>query len=248
MAKAKRVLKLDDYLAMLPALRVFTAPTGGTFPGAQPGYAGHTSAAEVDRLIGAHLGHYVADAKVAGRKAEGEISVVGDDDWEEAFERQWPGQNPDMANAFVDVDQPKRHIWLHKDRGDPGTAIHEGMHKYADDTIRNVQRGLYRVGMVQIGRLDEGLTEYFCRLVTGRIGITRKSYPNEFAIASTLVGYVGEGVAAAAYFDGEFDRFIAAYLAATHRTRAHWDLLSRVFEGDEDYPRAKALLKSGAET
>jgi hypothetical protein len=247
MTKAKRVLKLDDYLALLPALRVLTPPSSGTFPGAQSGYTGHTPAAEVDRLIGLHLGHYVADAKKAGRKAEGEISVVGGQDWEDAFNRQWPGFKSTMAAAFVDVDQPKRQIWLHQDRGDPGTAIHEGMHKYANDTIRNVQRGLYRKGMVQIGRLDEGLTEYFCRLVTSKLGISRTSYPNELGIATDLVAYVGEGVAAAAYFDGDFDRFIKAYLSTTKRTSAHWDLLSKVFEGDEDYPRARALLTSGAE-
>ena len=247
MAKAKVALKLDGYLALLPALGVLTPPTGGTFPGAQTGYAGHTPAAEVDRLIGLHIGHYVAAAQKAGRKAEGEISVVGDQDWEDAFNRQWPGFLSTMASAFVDVDQPKRHIWLHKDRGDPGTAIHEGMHKYADDTIRNVQRGLYRKGKVQIGRLDEGLTEYFCRLVTSKIGITRSSYPDELGIATELVKYVGEGVAASAYFEGDFDRFISVYLSTTKRTRTHWNLLSKVFEGDENYPRARALLKSGAE-
>ena len=59
--------------------------------------------------------------------------------------------------------------------------------------------------------------------------------------------HVGEAAAAAAYFEGDFDRFINAYLSTTKRTRTHWDLLSKVFEGDEDYPRARALLKSGAE-
>ena len=70
MAKAKAELHhLNDYLALLPALRVFTPPTTGIFPGAQPGYTGHTPAAQVDILIGTHLGHYVAKAE--GRRSQG---------------------------------------------------------------------------------------------------------------------------------------------------------------------------------
>ncbi|MEO5724648.1 MAG: hypothetical protein ABIQ39_03265 [Ilumatobacteraceae bacterium] len=247
MAGAKRVLSLDDYLALLPARRVFKQPTGGVFPGAQGARDGHTSAAEVDVLIGKHLGKYVAEAQKAGRKAEGEISVVGNKDWKIAFERQWPGVDPGMASAFVDVDQPKRHIWLHKDRGDPGTAIHEGMHKYANNEIRNRQRGLYRTGMTPIGMLDEGLTEYFTRLITPLLGITRSSYPNKLKIAKKLVRIVGEGITAKAYFDGDFDSFINAYLRGTGRTKTHWDHLSRAFE-TEKYGEAGKILNSGAES
>jgi hypothetical protein len=246
MKKAKRLMTLDDYLALLPALGMLVPPTTGVLPRAQGKYTTHMSATEVDILIGKHLGGYVAEAKLAGRKAEGEISVVDDADWELAFERQWPGQKPSMASAFVDVDQPKRQIWLHKDRGDPGTAIHEGMHKYANNEIRNRQRDLYRKGMVQIGRLDEGLTEYFTRLITPTLGLTRSSYPDEFDLASRLVAIVTEAVAARAYFDGEFDTFINTYLSKTGRSREHWDLLSQEFEQDR-FDDAQDVLDTGAE-
>ena len=206
----------------------------------------HTSAAEVDILIGQHLGQYVAEAKRIGRKAEGEISVVGDEDWELAFERQWPGQPPDMASAFVDVDQPKRHIWLHKDRGDPGTAIHEGMHKYANNEIRNRQRTLYRAGRTPIGMLDEGLTEYFTRLITPKLGITRSSYPNQYKISRRIVRIVGRSITARAYFDGDFNAFIAAYLRGTGRSQQHWDHLSQAFE-TEQWATALDILDTGAE-
>lgn len=247
MAAAKAKMSLDDYLALLPALGVFKAPTGGALAKAQGAYTTHMSAKQVDVLIGQHLGHYVKDAKAAGRKAEGEISVVGEADWQLAFQRQWPGVDPKMASAFVDVDQPKRHIWIHQDRGDPGTAIHEGMHKYANNEIRNRMRSAYRKGKVPIGMLDEGLTEYFTRKITPLLGLTRASYPDQFAIATNLVGVVGEATAAAAYYDGKFDDFISAYIHGTGRSMTHWEHFARAFE-EERYPDANAIFNSGAES
>jgi hypothetical protein len=119
------------------------------------------------------------------------------------------------------------------------------MHKYSSNEIRNRQRALYRKGMVPIGMLDEGLTEYFTRLITPKLDLTRSSYPNQFEIAEKLVKIVSEPVAARAYYDGDFDTFIQTYLRATGRTAEHRDHLSREFE-QERFDEARRVLDSGA--
>ena len=120
-----------------------------------------------------------------GRKAEGEISVVGNKDWEMAFKRQWVHQvlRPDMADCLPlrrrrPAEAPQ-HLDPQGARRTPARRVHEGMHKYADDEIRNrPSERLFRKGMVQIGMLDEGLTEYFTRKVpaSARFGLPRLDY------------------------------------------------------------------------
>ena len=243
MADAKRRLSLDNYLGLLPLLRVFNAPAT-KIKGAQPGWDKHISSEDVDKHITTHLGHYVG--KLVGRKAAGEISVVGDEDWELAFRRQWTTLDPTVVkpNAFVDVDLPKRQIWIHKDRGDSGTAIHEGMHKYASDNIRNIQR-LKFPGKLPISQLDEGLTEYFTRLITPKLGITRTSYPEPFKFADRIVTLAGEATAAKAYFDGDLDALVTAYLVKSKRSLAQWELFAKALE-EEKWPDAERIWTTGA--
>jgi hypothetical protein len=244
MAKAKGLLNTNDYLDLLPMLRVFTPPTGATIAGAQPGWDKHISSDQVDIYITQHLSHYVG--KLVGRKAQGEISVVGDEDWELAFRRQWPTLDPMLVkpNAFVDVDQPKRQIWIHKDRGDSGTAIHEGMHKYASDNIRNIMRVKFP-GRLPISQLDEGLTEYFTRLVTSKLGITRTSYPNPLKFATSIIGVISEATAAKAYYDGDLDLLVNTYLTKTARSTAQWELFAKALE-EENWTVATRVWNTGA--
>lgn len=215
--RAKTALDEDTYLDLLPALGVHRMPTTGTL--ARTGEAGHVTAQFAETQIQTNLPLYVAQAMAAGRKIEGEVSVVGDADFQAAFERQWiraakqtkyVGKKArEVCNAFVEVNLTKRHIWIHRDMGGAGTLIHEGMHKYASDNIRNSQIAMCNAKKIEHGgtsRLDEGITEYFTRIVVGAIpGMApRTSYENEWIVATKLAGKVGEQELAHAYYDGQF--------------------------------------------
>lgn len=202
----------------------------------------------VDTVIRTYLGAYVGGAVGAGRQVEGEVSVVGDDDWELAFKRQWtkPHLQPFItgANAFVDVNQPQRHIWIHKDRGGPGTAIHEGVHKYASPVLRDELINTYRGGGADVCNLDEGLTEFFTRLAItrGGLGYQRRSYPNQFAAVKRLTTKVPYSVLARAYFDGEFTALKQEFAT---KTGNNWDDYAKALE-ENDYGTANALVKRKA--
>ncbi len=214
LARAKAALDEDTYLGLLPTLGVHKQPTK---PQLSQGGSAHTPGPDADKAIREHLQQYVAEAVKAGRKVEGEVSVVGDEDFQLAFDRQWvraagqtfPGKKAwEVCNAFVDVNLPKRHIWVHRDMGDTGVVIHEGMHKYADDTMRNEQIDLCKRLKIPYGgtsRLDEGTTEYFTRLVVGQLAMKQRvNYQNEFDVATKLAQRFGEKTLADAYYDGKF--------------------------------------------
>jgi len=215
LALARRKLDEEDYLELLPALGVHKQPTK---PQLSQGGTAHMSGPDADKAIRQHLQQYVADAVKAGRKVEGEVSVVGDEDFQMAFDRQWvraakqsfPGQKAwEVCNAFVDVNLPKRRIWVHRDKGDTGVVIHEGMHKYANSTLRDDQIALCKrlnISYGGISQLDEGITEFFTRKVVAQLPIKQRvNYENPFLVAQHLAARCTEAVVAAAYYDGSFD-------------------------------------------
>ena len=93
--------------------------------------------------------------------------------------------------------------------GNTGTVIHEGMHKYADDKLRDEQIALVDGAESPhggISRLDEGITEYFTRIVTDQLGMDeRENYGNEFEVAVDVAEKIGEPALAKAYYDGQLD-------------------------------------------
>jgi hypothetical protein len=236
LGRAKAALDEETYLELLPMLGVNEKPTTA---GLSDFGSAHTSGPDADKAIRAHLQQYVAEAVKAGRKVEGEVSVVGDEDFQMAFDRQWvraagqtfPGQTAkEVCNAFVDVNLPKRHIWVHRDMGNTGTVIHEGMHKYANDLLRDEQIAMcnrLKIAHGGTSRLDEGTTEYFTRIVLRQLGMRqRDNYENEFKVASKLAGIVGERVLAAAYYDGKFD-------ALQRAVGLRWDEFAEKLEGKD---------------
>lgn len=230
MTAAKTKLSLDTYLALLPALRVFNQPTT-TISEAQGKWVSHMRGDEADKYIRAQLGPLVAGAVKAGRQVEGEVSVVNDTEWVIAFKRQWGEKiSPDVANAFVDVSLSKRHIWIHKDRGNAGTVVHEGMHKYAAATLRDELIHKYP-GSMPISQLDEGITEYFTREVINSLGIVRENYADPFLVAEQLVTLVGRDTVAKAYFDGDFESLKQAYITKkSGKTMTDWEAFARAIE------------------
>jgi hypothetical protein len=243
MKEAQRALTLDDYLALLPMLRVLDKPSP-SIPDPWGTYDTQTLGPMVDTVIRTHLSDYVGGAVGAGRHVEGEMSVVGDEDWKKAFERQWtkPALQPFLAtaNAFVDVNQPARHIWIHKARGGPGTAIHEGIHKYASPVLRDELINTYKGGGADVSNLDEGTTEFFTRraIAKGALGYSRASYPSQFKAVKKLVGKVGIGVLARAYFDGNFSALKIRFAAKTGNS---WDDYAQALETG-DYATANGLI------
>jgi hypothetical protein len=237
LARAKAALDEDTYLGLLPALGVHRMPNTWTGNLSQGG-KGHVTGAFADSVIRQHLQKYVADAMKAGRQVEGEVSVVDDEDFQTAFDRQWvhaAGQKQyigqkasDVCNAFVDVNLPKRHIWVHRNMGDQGTVIHEGMHKYADPVLRDEQIGMSTLKKIDHGgtsRLDEGITEYFTRLVVGQLSMPQRvNYENEYRVADRLAQTHGRTLVAKAYFDGDFPGLKSA-------VGADWDLFAENLEG-----------------
>lgn len=240
-SKAKAKLSLDTYLALLPALRVFNQPAT-KISEAQGKWVSHMRGDEADKYIRARLGPLVAGAVKANRQVEGEVSVVDDAEWVIAFERQWGKTiSPSVANAFVDVSLPKRHIWIHKDRGNAGTVVHEGMHKYASATLRDELIRKYP-GTMPISQLDEGITEYFTREVTGPLGIVRGNYQKPFLVTDQLVALVGRDTVAKAYFDGDFDGLKQAYLAKKiGTTLTDWETFARAIE-EQRFSAASSCL------
>jgi hypothetical protein len=232
MADAQRRLDLDTYLALLPALRVLNPPRT-KIREATGKWTSHLSAQEADNYIRPYLQSTlrVNATAIAGRKVAGEVSIVDDTDWELAFKRQWgTAYKPTVANAFVDVDvskTPQRHIWIHKDRGNAGTIIHEGMHKYADATLRDALIRTYHPGD-PISQLDEGITEYFTRNITSPLGITRGNYPDPHKVATGLVKVVGEKTVADAYFEGKFAELEKRYQTA--KGGGTWDAFAKAVE------------------
>jgi hypothetical protein len=244
MATAKRVLPTDDYLGMLPILRVLTPPTVGTTAAKWGTWTPANLGPEVDTIIRTQLNAYIGGAMAAGRMVEGQVSIVGPQDWADAFHRQWKRVSLqgciNTAMAFVDVNQPGRHIWIHNDRGSPGTAVHEGIHKYADPTLRDELINTYRGGGDDVCNLDEGITEYFTRLAIARggLGYPRRSYANQLAAANLLIPRIGLNVVAAAYFDGQFQALKTAFGNVTGN---RWDDYARALETN-DYTLANSLV------
>jgi hypothetical protein len=206
MTKAFDEMSGDDYLTIVTKLRMFQV--GATAEDNKT----HTSAADADKDIRDKLSAYVAGAVKAGRQIEGMVGVVGDADWDRAGEAQYghdvwfngpPPKDPkkDLINGFVDK---KDRVWIHKDRGNAGTMIHEGLHKYALDKILNDWNF----------NMNEGITEYFTRKIGKSLPtpINRGNYQAQFDVIDPLSKVVGEAVMAGAYFDGKLDEMKTKYL------------------------------------
>lgn len=216
----------NEYLDLLPALGM--VKTGVT----EEDGKSHTPADKADEYIRAQLATYVAGAVKAGKQVAGQIAVVDGADWDLAYEKEFGDDGEqDVTNAFVDHWGSGR-IWLHKERGNAGTAIHEGMHKYSTASLIN-----------QSQPLNEGVTEYFTRKVCNNLTpkVVRGNYQSNFEVSKTLVDLVGESVVAKAYFDGDVAGLKKAVLSAGV-TAANWKAFLSKTETNE-WADADELLR-----
>jgi hypothetical protein len=174
----------------------------------------HTKAEDADEIIQAKLGGLVAEAAKKGRKIAGMVMVVADPDWHIAGMNHygvdvWTGGKSDAINGFVDA---KGRVIIHKDLGNAGTMIHEGLHKYSDGAYLSTLRF----------QLNEGATEYFTRKIGAQLNppIARANYQPNFELTTALKDIVGEDKLSQAYFDGAVDAMKTAFVAA--RSEDKW--------------------------
>lgn len=191
----------SEYLDALVRLQVF-----------ETGAVTHTTAVDADSAIAQHLGSLVAGAKGDGRQIAGQVAVVGDDDFNVAGINHYGADvwATKSLNGFVDSDG---RVWIHRDRGNAGTMIHEGCHKWSKDSVLNLSQPL-----------NEGITEYFarkvCAAMTPPAAVGRTNYQNNWSVSTALVGLVGETTVASAYFDGDTAGMQSAY--EDNKSEADW--------------------------
>jgi hypothetical protein len=209
----------EEYLNALVRLQVF-----------EPGAIAHTKAKDADAAISLHLGELVKDARGDGRQIAGMVAVVGDDDFNLAGVNHYGADvwaTKSLA-GFVDSDG---RVWIHKDSGNAGTMIHEGLHKWSKDDVLDISQPL-----------NEGVTEYFTRKVCTALTppITgRTNYQANFTVTTSLVGLVGETTTAAAYFDGDTDGLEAAYV--NQKSQDDWTAFIAATEAN-DWTTAATLV------
>jgi hypothetical protein len=104
----------------------------------------------------------------------------------------------------------KGRVWVERNSGNPGSVIHEGLHKYSDAAV------LSTLGF----NANEGMTEYFTRLITTDLGIARANYGSNHELITALVAVTTKDVMAATYFDGNIDGLKNAFIKYRSDTKA----------------------------
>jgi hypothetical protein len=198
----------------------------------EKGLAPHKTGPEVDALIQKHLSKFVERNLEARGRVTGRVAVLDDADWDIAgranFGADWPTEKVGL-NAYVDRSSDPPRVFINKDRGNAGTAIHEGVHFWGSPA-RPINTASHE--------LNEGVTEYFARKVCSALDppIARTVYAEQFAIATKMVGVVGEEVVASAFFDGNLGALKAAFLKDDR-----WDNFCTSVEGGH-WAAAEVLL------
>jgi len=208
MTKAETKIGKDPYLTFATKLGMHHPTTTKEL---YEGGKEHTPAAKADEIIRDKLDSYVAEAVTAGKKIEGYVAVVASADWDRAgiahygkdvWDTGPPPKTPkkDAINGFVDSTG---RVWVERNSGNPGTIIHEGIHKYSNGATLS-QLGFY---------INEGITEYFTRVICKDLDVDRGNYDSQYAVVKKLVANVAsEDILAKAYFDGDIDGLKAAFI------------------------------------
>jgi hypothetical protein len=210
----------DEYLNALVRMQVF-----------ETGSVTHTKARDADSAISLHLGDLVKNARADGRQIAGMVAVVGDDDFNVAGINHYGADvwATKSLNGFVDSND---RVWIHKDRGNAGTMIHEGLHKWSKEDVLDLSQPL-----------NEGVTEYFtrkvCAALTPPAAVGRTNYQSNWTVSTALVGLVGETTVAAAYFDGDTDGLEDAYV--DKKSDDDWTAFIAATEAD-DWTTAAGLV------
>jgi len=205
------------------------------------GTVAHLSGAEADltirQALGAvpHLKTYLEEAVLAGKRGAGGFAVVGSEDFDKVYASEYgaaptlsDGSSPmeraryrmdkEKTNAFIATKSAGSPAMIHADRGSTSTAIHEAMHRYAEDAIFDQLRADF----------NEGVTEYFTRKVTddegnppSQGGPARTKYQKELTFVKAVMLLLVPGTSTAdkevslarMYFKGELALLKDAFIA-----------------------------------
>jgi hypothetical protein len=240
----------------LLARRTDAAPTMGgqivnrLYAGAAPGGATllrekvkHTEGKTVDTYASADpfLKAYVKTKIEGGTKAEGHVHIQNAADFKkktveylmahlnEATSKTYTKAEAEAFEPDINAYQDAGEIYIHEERGETGTAIHESMHLYANDSYVST------LGF----NINEGTTEYFTRVITAEQKITRGSfYPSQYASVNKLVGATSKDTLADAYFNGKIKEMGDAVEGKAKGAWASW----KDFMKKGKYSDADALL------
>jgi len=220
LTKAEGALGKDPYLTFITRIGMNQPPTTTELG---EGGKEHTAPAKADEIIRDKMSAYVTEAVKKGRKIEGQVGIVAGADWDRAgvahygdqvWHRATPTPKKNAINGFVDGSG---RVWVERNSGNPGTVIHEGLHKYSDGAV------LSTLGF----NTNEGMTEYFTRLICADLGITRGNYTNNHDLITALVTTVTtKEVIASSYFDGKVDDLKAAFIKYRKDTKGNTEELA----------------------
>jgi hypothetical protein len=158
----------------------------------------HTPAKKVPGLLAADdvLAPYVGKGGGAALK----VKVHGRDDFKKAFldyaaKKQVANAQGQVGVTAAFTDLEAGVIHLDKDRGDPGTIVHEALHLRSSRTWVEDHHS----------KVNEGTTELFTRRVCAAAGITRgaDSYPEHLGAIEKLLTKTSIEALAKAYFTND---------------------------------------------
>ncbi|OIQ81034.1 hypothetical protein GALL_372110 [mine drainage metagenome] len=186
----------------------------------------HLTGAEADEFITTniedypHIKPFIAAAVSAGKKGEGYVASISPEDWAIVYGVEFPTDSVEeeqSTNAYASTKNKDEPAILHADRGTPSTAIHESMHRYAKDDV------LETFGF----DLNEGMTEYFTRMLTTKNatptkdgGPERENYQDNVTFVRGMIRILGankvdqETVLGEIYFEGKTEKLEEKFRAA----------------------------------
>lgn len=195
----------------------------------------HQKPEDADRHIKTILAQYVQSG---GKGITGKVAVVGDANWDKAGENHYSktkwhsirkGAGVKYRNSINGFVDRRGRVWIHKDRGNAGTMIHEAVHKWSDNALLHKSQPL-----------NEGVTEYFTRKVCegAKINIrSRRNYQRNWKATKALVDMVGEDAVGKAYFSGDMKGLREAFEAINKGQFANFIAHTK----KNDWSKAKAL-------
>jgi hypothetical protein len=189
---------------------------------------------EADTLIRGKYGDNLAKAIAAGVTAVGRIKVVDEATFAANYKRIGGKaiDYPETA-AFVDRTVNPPMVYIHETRRHPATVVHEALHLYQHDKMRDEK--------IVPPEVKEGMTEYFTRQIVEQENIVeRTNYQDEYEGVNELAQIVGDAVMRKAYFEGQLKELEAAVdNARSPGTYHNWS----VSMDAGDLPSARSSLK-----
>ena len=183
--------------------------------------------AKVDEAIQGVLDGWVSVPAKKGVTVQGHVVVLTTGQLKKAA-KQYAASLPGggQINAFTEDGT----IFLGATSGVLTTVVHEGIHLYASGVVKKLLGGGF----------DEGVTEYFARLVaTKAFGAERDAYAVEHKVASFVIGKLSEEAMATAYFAGVPEPLEKAFNEA--KVKGDWKSFAEALES-KSWDEASQML------